>query len=502
MDWIRVVTFYLYAFSLAALMIYGLHRYVMIYLYYRHRGRCRPPARRFEELPAVTVQLPVYNEMYVVERLMEAVAQLDYPKDRLEIQVLDDSTDETREIAQKKAEELRRQGCNVVYIHREDRTGYKAGALENGMRRARGEFIAIFDADFVPQPGLLREIIHYFTDPKIGMIQTRWGHLNERYNLLTRLQSMFLDGHLLIEQTARFTSGRFFNFNGTAGVWRKSCIEDAGGWQHDTLTEDLDLSYRAQLRGWKFVFLPEVVTPAELPVDINAFKSQQHRWAKGSIQTCRKMLPQVWKSRLPLKVKAEATIHLSANIAYLFLTLLCALLFPATMVGAHADLVRTIFFDIPAFVAASLSISAFYVCAQRELHRSGWIGRILYVPLLMGVGIGLTINNSQAVLEGLTNRQSEFRRTPKYGIRSDSDRWVGKKYNSLIGGVTLAELAFGAYFTFIVYYAIRHEMWAPLPFLVIFQFGFLYVGLSSVFTKIRERFGLWRATAAVAPAGA
>src|SRR3954469_14421358 len=280
-----------YLSVLVGLSAYGIHRYFIIYLFLKNRKRAPVPVSRFEQLPKVTVQLPIFNEIYVVQRLLRSVSELDYPRDRLQIQVLDDSTDETRDITAKCTEELRSRGFNVDLIQRVDRTGFKAGALATGLDQAEGEFVCILDADFVPNPDLLMRTVHFFTDPKVGMIQTRWGHLNRGYSLLTRVQAMFLDGHLLLEQTARSRSGRFFNFNGTAGLWRRSCIEDAGGWQHDTLTEDLDLSYRAQLKGWRFIFLADQVTPAELPVDMNGFKSQQHRWTKGSIQTCKKLLP-------------------------------------------------------------------------------------------------------------------------------------------------------------------------------------------------------------------
>ncbi len=280
-----------YLSVLLGLSAYGVHRYFIIYLFLKNRKRENVPLAHFEELPVVTVQLPIFNEVYVVERLLRSVSELDYPRDRLQIQVLDDSTDDTQELTARCVNELRDRGFNVERRHRTDRTGFKAGALEGGLASAQGDFVCILDADFVPQPDLLQKTIHFFTDPKVGMIQTRWGHLNRTYSLLTRVQAMFLDGHLLLEQTARSRSGRFFNFNGTAGVWRTSCIQEAGGWQHDTLTEDLDLSYRAQLAGWKFVFLPNVITPAELPVDMNGFKSQQHRWTKGSVQTCKKLLP-------------------------------------------------------------------------------------------------------------------------------------------------------------------------------------------------------------------
>ncbi|MEP7077772.1 MAG: cellulose synthase family protein, partial [Chthoniobacterales bacterium] len=270
-----------YLAVLFGLSAYGVHRYFIIYLFLKHRKRAPQPATHFEQLPKVTVQLPIFNEVYVVERLLKSVSEIDYPRQLMQIQVLDDSTDDTRELTASSVEKLRATGFDVELIHRSNRVGFKAGALETGLATAHGDFVCILDADFVPQPDLLQRTIHFFTDPTVGMIQTRWGHLNRGYSLLTRVQAMFLDGHLLLEQTARSRSGRFFNFNGTAGLWRTACIEEAGGWQHDTLTEDLDLSYRAQLAGWKFIFLQDVVTPAELPVDMNGFKSQQHRWTKG-----------------------------------------------------------------------------------------------------------------------------------------------------------------------------------------------------------------------------
>src|SRR5947209_926246 len=280
-----------YMSVLIGLSAYGIHRYVIIYLFLKHRRRHTVPAGHFEQLPKVTMQLPIFNEVYVVERLLRSVSEIDYPKDLLQIQVLDDSTDDTRELTASCVAKLQGRGFNVELIHRTHRTGFKAGALETGLASAESDFVCILDADFVPNPDLLRKTIHFFTDPKVGMIQTRWGHLNRGYSLLTRVQAMFLDGHLLLEQTARSRSGRFFNFNGTAGLWRRSCIDDAGGWCHDTLTEDLDLSYRAQLRGWRFAFDATLVAPAELPGDLEALKSQQRRWARGSIQTARKLLP-------------------------------------------------------------------------------------------------------------------------------------------------------------------------------------------------------------------
>src|SRR5438477_422276 len=468
-----------YLSVLIGLSAYGVHRYFIIYLFLKHRKRAPIPLGHFEQLPKVTVQLPIFNEIYVVERLLRSVSELDYPRNLLQIQVLDDSTDDTREITSSCAEELRRRGFNVDLIHRVDRTGFKAGALAVWLEAAEGEFVCILDADFVPQPDLLKRTIHFFTDPKVGMIQTRWGHLNRGSSLLTRVQAMFLDGHLLLEQTARSRSGRFFNFNGTAGLWRKSCIEQSGGWQHDTLTEDLDLSYRAQLAGWKFVFLPDVVTPAELPVDMNGFKSQQHRWTKGSIQTCKKLLPKIWRSELPMPIKVEATGHLVSNFAYLLLASLCVLLHPSAG-GPQSGWVRTILIDIPIFLTASVSVAVFYICAQRELHPRTWMREILLLPCLLALGIGLSFNNARAVLEAMFNHQSDFARTPKYGIERKAQPWRNCRYMPLKSLLPIAEFFFALYFTYFVWFAIAHRQFLSVPFLLMFQFGFLYVSFCSV----------------------
>ena len=427
---VDVVWTFCYLSVLIGLSGYGLHRYFIVYLFLKNRKRVPQPLSHFEQLPVITVQLPLFNEIYVVERLLKSVSELDYPRERLQIQVLDDSTDETRQLTASCAQKLAERGFDVELIHRTDRVGYKAGALEAGLATARGDFVCILDADFVPQPELLRSTVHFFTDPKVGMIQTRWGHINRGYSLLTRVQAMFLDGHLLLEQVARSRSGRFFNFNGTAGLWRKSCIAESGGWQHDTLTEDLDLSYRAQLAGWKFVFLTDVVTPAELPVDMNGFKSQQHRWTKGSIQTCKKLLPRIWRSGLPLPIKIEATGHLTSNFAYLLLACLCVLLHPSAG-GPQSGWLRMFLLDVPIFLSASVSVAVFYICAQRELHPRTWMKEILLLPALIALGVGLSINNARAVLEAVFNHPSEFTRTPKYGIENKRQTWRSCRYMPL-----------------------------------------------------------------------
>jgi cellulose synthase/poly-beta-1,6-N-acetylglucosamine synthase-like glycosyltransferase len=472
-----------YFLVVGGLALYGIHRYCILFLYFRHRRQVPQPIARFQQLPRVTVQLPIFNELYVVERLLQSVAELDYPREQMQIQVLDDSTDATRPLAEAGTRRLREQGFDAEYIHREDRTGFKAGALENGLRTCKGEFILILDADFVPGRDLLQQTIHFFTDPQVGMIQSRWGHLNRDYSLLTRVQAMFLDGHLVLEQTARSQSGRFFNFNGTAGLWRRRSIEEAGGWQHDTLTEDLDLSYRAQLAGWKFIFLKDLVTPAELPVDMNGFRSQQHRWTKGSIQTCKKILGAVWRSSLPLAIKLEATAHLTANFAYLLLVALCLLLEHAGAASAAlwSGASRIFLFDLPVFLLASLSAAIFYAVAQREIHPRTWLRELICLPVLLALGIGMSINNARAVLEALFNHQTAFTRTPKYGIQGERQQpWSPGAYAPLKSLAPLLEVALAVYFTSFLLDAIRQGNWFSVPFLALFQGGFAYVAFSSI----------------------
>ena len=472
----------LYFFVLSILAIYGWHRYYLVYLYMKNRDKA--PDRRvlpppLDELPRVTIQLPIYNEMYVADRLIDTVCEMDYPRELLEIQVLDDSTDETTDIAELAVRRHASRGFDITYLHRVDRRGYKAGALEAGLKEASGEYIAIFDADFIPPKDFLQRTLPHFADARVGMVQARWGHINQDYSLLTKIQSILLDAHFVLEHGGRNRSDRFFNFNGTAGVWRRAAIETAGGWQHDTLTEDLDLSYRAQLIGWRFVFLPDLVSPAEVPVEMNSFKSQQHRWAKGSIQTCMKLLPRILRSKQPLSVKAEAFFHLTANFNYLLMSVLSVLMFPAMWVRYNMGWTEMLVIDIPLFAAATLSVCNFYIVSQRELYPD-WRTRLKYLPFLMSIGIGLCVNNSRAVLEALFRKDSEFARTPKYGIERDSDEWAGKKYHQTVGVQALIELALGLYFTGTVFYALINQIYGTLPFLMLFQIGFLYTGLLSI----------------------
>ncbi len=488
----------LYFIVLSILAVFGAHRYVMVYLYYKNKKAAPKPERRFETLPRVTIQLPMYNEMYVAERLIDAVVKMDYPRELLEIQVLDDSTDETVGIASRRVEFYRQQGLDISYLHRQNRKGFKAGALEEGMKVAKGEFIAVFDADFVPYKNFLANSIHFFTSPNVGMVQMRWSHLNRGFSLITNLQSIFLDGHFVIEHTARNRSGRFFNFNGTAGIWRKAAIIDGGGWQHDTLTEDLDLSYRTQMKGWQFIYLPEHSVPAELPVDVVAFKAQQHRWAKGSIQTAKKLLPRIFRSNLPLRVKSEAFFHLAANMAYLLMVPLSVSILPVVLMRRNMDWGQMFIYDVPLFLMATASVGAFYIVSQKELY-TDWTVTFKYLPLLMGLGIGLSINNSVAVIEALMNKESEFVRTPKFGIEKKNDSWASKKYKgnkNLM--ITFVELALGFYFTYAVITCITEGIWLTLPFLMMFQYGYLYISFLSLSTILKNRLPVKKASVTLA----
>jgi cellulose synthase/poly-beta-1,6-N-acetylglucosamine synthase-like glycosyltransferase len=436
--------------------------------------------KHWDELPRVTVQLPIFNEQYVVERLLDAVCHLKYPQDKLEIQLLDDSTDETTVVARHAVGRYAALGHSITYHHRTNREGFKAGALQEGLKVATGEFVAIFDADFVPPEDFLLKIIDQFTDPKVGMVQTRWTHINRHYSMLTEVESILLDGHFVLEHGARSRTGTFFNFNGTAGMWRRAAIDDAGGWQHDTLTEDTDLSYRAQLKGWKFVYLPDVECPAEVPVEMTAFKTQQARWAKGLIQTSLKVLPRVMRSDVPLKVKVEAWYHLTANISYPLMILLAVLLLPAMIIRFYQGWFQMLYIDLPLFMASTCSISSFYLVSQRELFPKTWWRTYLYLPLLMALGIGLTITNAKAVLEALFGIKSAFARTPKYRVETKKDKVRSAKYRRRLGWVPYIELVIGTYFAVTIWYAIQNDNFFTVPFLMLFVLGYWYTGLMSI----------------------
>jgi cellulose synthase/poly-beta-1,6-N-acetylglucosamine synthase-like glycosyltransferase len=468
---------------LAVLSFYGLHRFRMVYLYHRYRrnqpGAAEPPAEA--DWPHVTIQLPVYNEKYVVERLIDAVAAMDYPRQRLDIQVLDDSTDDTREIARAAVARHSAAGLSIRYLHRTERTGYKAGALAAGLEQAQGEFVAIFDADFLPPVDFLRRTIPHFAEPGVGMVQTRWTYVNRHYSLLTEVQAVLLDGHFVLEHGGRSRAGLFFNFNGTAGVWRRAAIEEAGGWEHDTLTEDTDLSYRAQLKGWKFVYLPEVECPSELPVDMDAFKTQQARWAKGLMQTAKKILPRVFRARVPWRVKLEAFYHLTAGISYPLMILLSALLLPAMIVRFYQGWWQVLWLDLPLFLLATGSVSSFYLAAQRELHPRRWLRTFFYLPLLMAIGIGMAVRNTRAVLEALWGVESPFVRTPKYRIEDARVSWYRNVYRAADRRwLPWVELGLGGYFIWATLYALTNGNYGTVPFLFLFLWGYSYTGLLSL----------------------
>jgi cellulose synthase/poly-beta-1,6-N-acetylglucosamine synthase-like glycosyltransferase len=480
---------------LGVLALYGMHRYWLVYNYFKFRQNVPGPPPPVERWPRVTIQLPIFNERYVIERLVESVAAFDYPRGLLDVQVLDDSTDETRAVARGCVERYAALGLPVVYIHRTNRAGFKAGALENGLRTAKGEFVAIFDADFLPGPDFLRRIIPYFQDPAVGMVQARWTYVNQDYSLLTQVETILLDGHFVVEHGARSRRGTFFNFNGTAGVWRRQAIADAGGWQHDTLTEDTDLSYRAQLRGWKFLYLPEIECASELPVEMNAFKAQQARWAKGLMQTAKKILPRILSSEVPGHVKAEAFFHLTANISYPLMILLSTMLLPAMIVRFYQGWFQMLVIDLPLFLASTCSISSFYLIAQRVLRPKRWWRSFLYMPFVLATGIGISVRNAKAVLEALFGIKSEFARTPKFRIERKKDTFVKKSYRNRAGWMPFAEVTLGAYFALTVIYAITNENYAAVPFLLLFVWGYLYTGVMSLVQTYIEhmRFGL-RAT--------
>ncbi len=470
-----------YVFSLSILFLFGSHGFVMIYYYFKNKDKKPVGKAVLDDKPVVTVQLPVYNELYVVERLIDSICALDYPKDKLEIQVLDDSTDETVRVIAAAVAARQAEGYDIVHVRRESRAGFKAGALKYGMDIAKGEFIAIFDADFVPKPDFLMQTLRHFTDDRIGMVQTRWEHLNNEFSLLTRAQGIALDGHFVIEQQVRNKSGFFINFNGTAGVWRKSCIVDAGNWEADTLTEDLDLSYRAQLRGWRFVYLNEVTSPAELPSEINALKTQQFRWTKGAIETARKILPRVWKSKLPMRVKLQCTVHLTNNIVFPFILLTGILNVPLVFIK-HSGRHETFFAFMSVFVLAFVSSFLFYLYSQKDAYPD-WKKRIFLFPLFMAGSMGFSVNNSRAVLEGLLNRKSAFIRTPKFRIEKETDTWKNKKYRASSKKISFS-IIFELVLALYCFVGVVASLWfleiAALPFALLFFLGFGLVGLMSI----------------------
>lgn len=473
------VILFTYIGSLTILFTFGSHGLIMVYYYLKHKNKRDDFSGVLKEYPLVTLQLPIYNEMYVIERLIKAACEIDYPIDKLEIQVLDDSTDETVGIVDNIIKEYRLKGFDITHIHRNDRTGYKAGALKEGLKTAKGEFVGIFDADFIPRQNFLMIVLPFFNDPKIGMVQTRWEHLNRAYSLITQIQALALDGHFVIEQQVRNKADYFINFNGTSGVWRKECIFDAGNWEADTLTEDLDLSYRAQLKGWKFKYLTDFTTPSEVPSEINSVKSQQFRWTKGAIETAKKILFRVWKADLPFKHKVMSTFHLTNNIVFPFILLACLLNMPIVLIK-NTGQYDTYFAFMSVFVLAFIGSFLFYLFSQKDVYED-WRTRILLFPVFMAGSMGFAINNTKAVFEALINKKSEFVRTPKYGIDGEAGSWKDKKYvHKKIKISVIFELLLALYSLAAVVVSLVTLQISAIPFQLMFTFGFGLVAYLSI----------------------
>ena len=494
---LEYITIVVYSTALILIFLYALAQLNLLFNYVKNSKKvdnCETfDFSKPQEIPYVTIQLPVYNEMYVMERLLTNIAKLEYPQDKLEIQVLDDSTDESLQSTSKQIAELKKTGLDIVHITRINREGFKAGALKEGLEIAKGEFIAIFDADFLPKPTWLKNTIPYFKNPQIGVVQTRWSHINRDYSILTRIQAFALDAHFTLEQVGRNSKGHFINFNGTAGVWRKECILDAGNWEGDTLTEDLDLSYRAQLKNWKFKFLEEVETPAELPVVISAARTQQFRWNKGGAENFRKMAGRVLKSKdIPLKTKIHGMLHLLNSTMFLNILIVAVLSIPMLYIKNEYAHLKLYFIVMSFFV---LSTVIFFICywfMYKRVYGGGFKQFLEYIGMFFtffSIAMGFSLHNSIAVIEGHLGKKSEFVRTPKFNINSLKDTWKGNKYlrkklsaNVILEGLLMLYFAFGMYSAFIV--GDQGGDFGLFPFHLMLFIGFGYVFFKSIGSKI------------------
>lgn len=489
MYWLELLILTCYTGALLFIFLYSISQLTLVFQYRKasRKGLIKQPAKVTKDYryPMVTVQLPIYNELYVIERLIDAVAQLDWPIDKLEIQVLDDSNDETVELVTAKVNEWKAKGLDIQHVRREDRKGFKAGALQYGTGIAKGEFLAIFDADFVPQPDFLKgSVPHFDSDEKIGVVQTRWGHINEKYSMLTKLQAFGLNTHFRVEQNGRAQGGHFLNFNGTAGIWRKTCIADAGGWKADTLTEDLDLSYRAQLNDWKIFYTPEIVAPAELPAAMGAIKSQQYRWTKGAAETSRKLLPKVLKAPLPLGTKFHATFHLLNSAVFICIVITALLSVPVLFIRNQSDSWELLMNISMMFLMGYVFLVVFYWNGFRDEKLSFWQNLKTFAPqmfMLLSVFLGLSVHNALAVIEGLMGKKSPFVRTPKFNITDKKDSWKGNIYFSKkINPLTVIEGLLSLYFFAGLGLAFYFNDFALLPFHILLSLGFLLVFYYSV----------------------
>ncbi|MBG44776.1 MAG: glycosyl transferase family 2 [Aequorivita sp.] len=486
----------IYSIALLLIFMYALAQLNLLFNYLRARKKnSDSPTFDFskeKEIPFVTIQLPVYNELYVMERLLDNIAEIDYPKEKLEIQVLDDSTDESFEETARHIEELRKTGLDIQHLTRKDRVGFKAGALKEGLKTAKGEYIAIFDADFLPKKDWLKNTIPYFKDPEIGVVQTRWGHLNRDYSILTRVQAFALDAHFTLEQVGRNSKGHFINFNGTAGVWRKECILDAGNWEGDTLTEDLDLSYRAQLKNWKFKYLEQVETPAELPVVISAARSQQFRWNKGGAENFQKMAWRVFKSPdISIKTKLHSFLHLLNSTMFLNILIVAILSIPMLYIKNEYEHLKMYFYVMSFFVISTIIFFICYWFTYKTIYGGGFKHFLKYSAMFFtffSVAMGFSLHNSIAVLEGHFGKKSEFIRTPKFNISTLKESWKGNKYltknispNVIVEGVLMLYFGFGMYSAFIV--GDQGGDFGLFPFHLMLFLGFGFVFFKSLTSK-------------------
>ncbi len=474
----------LYFSLLGLLCLFGIHLYWLLFLYHRHH-QAKPSKPRLAGYPKVTVQLPLYNEKRVARRLIEAVASFHWPKDKLEIQVLDDSTDETTELVSDVVGELSALGHDVKLIHRNCRDEYKAGALANGLLTASGEFIAVFDADNIPPKDFLLESLPYFIDDSVGMVQARWDFVNREQSLLCRAQALFLDSHFGIEQLARSRGGLLLNFNGSAGIWRKRAIDESGGWSGRTLTEDLELSFRAQLVGWRFIYLDDLLVPTELPASVRGFRSQQYRWAKGAVETALLMLPTIWRAVLPLKQKVAATMHLTHKFINLVMVALALTLVPALYIRLEGGMEKLFLIDLPIFLLGAGSMSLFYGVSFRRANKNPRLKDMLILPFLTSLGVALAVNNTRAVISALLGRRSEFVRTPKTGVERQSSEALPRAYRLRRDGSVHIEAALALYATFSVVAALSLHLYFTAPFLATFAIGYSYLS----FLNYRETAG-------------
>jgi cellulose synthase/poly-beta-1,6-N-acetylglucosamine synthase-like glycosyltransferase len=472
----------IYLIVVGALFVYGINFFYLTYISFKKEPESGP-LQRLNHLPAVTIQLPIYNELYVAERLVNAAASLDYPSHLLQIQVLDDSVDETTALIEQQIELYQRAGINIQHHHRSQRTGYKAGALAAGLGSATGEFIAIFDADFIPSADFLQKTLPAFREPKVAFVQTRWGHVNREYSLLTMLQSLAIDAHFMVEQYARYLAGYWFNFNGTAGVWRKEAILDAGGWTADTLTEDLDLSYRTFIKGWKAVYLRDVEVPAELPVSFNAYRRQQGRWARGSLECALKFLPLIWNSSLSLRHKLQASLHLTGYGVHLLLASLVILYPFILLLGQRYPSLTSLFgiglfFNITAF-----SPTIFFVAAERQLG-ARWKSRLPVILFVSILGVGMMVNTLRATVNILLNKSSAFERTPKYGIVRRSQNWMANRYQLKLDPIVYWEFIFALINGLTVFLAIHARNWVIAAYACMFCAGLLFTSGTTLFQSL------------------